>query len=274
MLAFAAGALLLAACSDDDDDGSEATAEAESEDDDDSASSDDEATEDERDGDDEEVEGLPEDFNELLTDIESFRAEYEISGQDDEGNELSGNLTLLALDGNLRLDFEDVDFDGEAFSASIIATTDALYFCGEDLQEDEDGTCFEFAGADDLDETGIPFGDLLGDIIPLADEAGIEVTDADDQEVAGEDADCVTVTQEQVEDELGGESLVCLAESGLPLLVEGSAEGGEFRLEATDVSDDVSLDDFELPFPAEELDFGDLGDFDLDDFDTSDDDTN
>ena len=276
LVGLALGSLLLAGCSDDDDDSSESddesAATAAESDGGDEGDVGDDANGEGDDGDDGEAEGLPDDFNDLLTNLDSFRAEYEIEGVDEDGNDLNGTIVILGLEGNLRIDFEGFEAEDEEFSASLIATTDAVYFCGEDLQEDEDGTCFEFPGTEDLDETGIPFGDLLGDLLPLADDAGIEVSDADDREVAGEDADCVTITQEAVEDELEGESLVCLADNGVPLLIEGSSEFGEFRLEATDVSEDVSPDDFEPPFPVDQFDLDDLGDFDFDDFDTSDDD--
>jgi hypothetical protein len=277
LIVLGVSAALFAACSDDDDEGSDSDTEAAATDDEDEADDGDAEANDD-DADDEEVdlgsdtEGLPEDFNDLLANLDTFRAEYEFEGQDEEGNDLSGNLTILGLEGNLRVDFEGFQAGDEEFSGSVIATTDAAYLCAEGLQEGEEGTCFEFAGTDELDETGLPFGDLLGDLLPLADEAGVEVTDADDREIAGEDADCFNVTQEAVEEELEGESLVCLAENGIPLLVEGSAEGGEFRLEATSVSDDVSPSDFEPPFPTEEFDLDDLGDFDFDDFETTDDD--
>ena len=273
LIVLGVGAALLAACSDDDDGGSDSdTGEAAREEDDDQVESDDGESEEQEVDLDSDIEGLPEDFNDLLANLDSFRAEYEFEGQDDEGNDLSGSLTILGLEGNLRVDFEGFEAGDEEFSGSVIATTDAAYLCGEDLQEGEDGTCLEFAGTDNLDETGLPFGDLLGDLLPVADEAGIEVTDADDREIAGEEADCFTVTQEEIEEELEGESLVCLADNGIPLLVEGRAEGGEFRLEATDVSEDVSPGDFEPPFPVEEFDLDDLGDFDFDDFETTDDD--
>ncbi|MEX2238895.1 MAG: hypothetical protein WEB00_15325 [Dehalococcoidia bacterium] len=256
--------LFAAACSGDDDDSSTSTpTETEEEgngagDDDDATepedSGDADATEDADDGDDDATAdeggggvGLPEDLQALLGDLDTFTAEYDFEVTGD--GAFDGQLTLTSDAGNLRLDFTSDDGDG-----TVIITGEASYFCAEGLSGGDDA-CFEFPGGEDLDQSGIPFADIFGDLLTGGTAEGISIEDADDQEVAGEQASCFTLTQQDIE----GEALVCFADNGIPVLVDGSGEGQEFHLEATDISEDVADDAFEPPYPIEQFDFGDLG---------------
>lgn len=270
--------LLVAACGDDDDDSEQDTPTEEETQEEDSTpagdgddgdgadgddNADDEATVEEEDdggdeddgGSDEDIERqLPGDIEELLGSLDTVRVEYDLSVTIEGEEDLDGTATLTADGGSFRLDFASEDATG-----SVIVTEEASYFCAEGFEsddEDAEGACFEFPGGQDLDESGVPFFDLFADVLAGGDEAGVSIEDAEDQEIVGEEADCFTLLQEEID----GEALVCLsADNAVPLLIEGAAEGEEFRLEATDISDDVGDEDFEPPYPITEIDFGDFG---------------
>jgi hypothetical protein len=232
--------LTFAACGDDDDDDSDAEA------------TEDEANQ-EEDGDDVDEEELDEEvasqFEDILAGLDTVRVEYDVVV-----GETSGEVTLLADAGSLRLDFRT-----EEGSGNVIINQDASYFCAVELNDGEDA-CLEFPGGEDIGDLGIPFGEIFVDLITGADEGGIEISDTDDQEIVGVDADCFLVTS----DDIDGEALVCLSdENGVPLLIQGEAEGDEFLLEAVEVSEDVSASDFEPPYPVDEFDLEDI-DIDID----------
>ncbi|MPZ24333.1 MAG: hypothetical protein GEU28_12540 [Dehalococcoidia bacterium] len=259
-------ALLAAACGDDDDDSDaddEETVEeeaTEAEEEETETATEEEATEEE------EPESTPSEettaeegggasgdtaeFEEILGNLDDFRAAYQL-----EGAGFTGSATLYQSGGNFRMDFEGDDLTG-----TLIVTDTDSYICSDDVGgEGGEGFCLAFPGGEELGDTGVPFSQIFSDILAGTDEAGVSLSDAEDREVAGEEASCFNVSS--TEDGLESETLVCLSSDGIPLLIEGTTEGEIYSMEATSVSDDVSDADFEPPYPVQELD---LGDFDFD----------
>jgi len=71
--------------------------------------------------------------------------------------------------------------------------------------------------------------------------------------IAGQDAQCFSARWEEAGQRYAGE--ICWSEDGLLLLVRGEGPDGSFSLEAQEVGK-VSAQDFEPPYPVQELPFG------------------
>ena len=80
----------------------------------------------------------------------------------------------------------------------------------------------------------------------------INVLSTSSRNIAGEDANCYTVSGPDIE----GEAEMCLSSEGVPLFTKETAAGVETTMEATDFSHDVSDSDFEPPYPVSALPSG------------------
>lgn len=138
----------------------------------------------------------------------------------------------------------------------------------------EEDVCFDFSSeADEESEDGdlVPedvfdemlFNPLEG-LLEDADDADVTVTDADDREIAGQDARCFDVRNPD------GNAVICVSkESGVLMLVDGDIEGEEGFMELTS-SRDPKDSDFEPPYEIQDFDelgviFGGLDDLDSSD---------
>ncbi len=133
--------------------------------------------------------------------------------------------------------------EGQELSFVVINTPDASYVCTS--FPGAGGSCFSGEG----DTGGSPFAGFT-DIVEGIDEeikAGdVTVRTRTEREIAGIDAICWEIESPE------GAGNFCASESGIPLLIEVTSSEGTFRLEATDVSEDVSDSDFEPPYEVTE----------------------
>ena len=253
-LGFAALALLalaLVACSgdDDDDDGgddadSTATATATSSDGDggdDADGSSDDGDSDGDDGDNADGDGA-EAFGELLQrfgDAE-FRVQYQMTAESADGETFSGLVTWYrSSDGRVRFDFESDPDSAEEFSMISIVTEEGSYLCTGLLGGN---SCFEFGAGGGI---GIPdpSAPILAEVERLEDLQGLG--DTSRREINGVDATCVEI------DEEGSVGEACFSDGGVMLLVDVESPDGNTRMEFLDLSEDVSDEDFEPPYPIQ-----------------------
>ncbi len=120
------------------------------------------------------------------------------------------------------------------------------------------GTCFAIAGPDSANALPPFLGDFI-DPAALTDSitgsiTGMEINSFQET-IAGESANCFSVSG-SFEGE-SGDAEWCFTDDGILLrfaaTFEEDGEEGEFRLEATAVSRDVSDADFEPPYPVTEF---------------------
>lgn len=153
-----------------------------------------------------------------------------------------GEMTWYQKPPNTRFDISAVS-EGEEFSFIIINTPDASYMCTS--FPGADGSCFQGEGQD----ASNPFAGFT-DIVEGIDEeitAGdVTVRTRTERKIAGVDAVCWEIESPE------GDGTFCASKSGIPLLIEVTAPDGSFTLEATDVSTDVSDNDFEPPYDITE----------------------
>ncbi len=150
-------------------------------------------------------------------------------------------MTRYVKDDLSRLDITD---DGGNVT-TIIDTADASYLCS-------DNQCF-----DDPALTGGLAAAFLGFYDPGAiSEAAADAANVDgfDEEIAGEDAKCFSIGGGTIAGQAAaGKVTWCFADDGLLLRATFEGGGAVSGLEATEVSRDVSDDDFEPLFDVVEI---------------------
>jgi len=178
------------------------------------------------------------DFSNLSSEFENIEAKitYEFTTTDSSGTTTT-TMTIYNKPPNSRTDYEDTT-TGDV--TTFIQTTDTSYICsaGQCLASPSDGAenPNAFIGAFASSEA----------IAAYAGLAGI-ATDSSEEEIAGINAKCFSVSQE------GSELMWCFGDNGLLLLSSSKDDSGEFEMRATDVSTDVSDSDFEPPFDVVDL---------------------
>jgi hypothetical protein len=179
----------------------------------------------------------------------SFRADYELTNA--AGDELEDDDLSIYKQTTERLRFDlSSGRDGETTDIVLIAAPEGSAFCLHNAGEfgellgipSGDGVCF----ADDptLDATPSEFAVLVSRVA----NGEFEIIGRDERDIAGEDADCYTIR-----DAAGAESQMCLSEDGA-LLAATQPDGSS--LEATDVTANVDVSDFALPYEIAELPTG------------------
>lgn len=246
--------LFAVACSgDDDDDGGDATATTGSDDttaeatgttaeiptDDDDASPSAEATSDGDDNGDDDGDPL-EDLRGALEDQRTARVEYTF-----EAGGSSGTIIQTQMPGFQKIELADANADGEG-TVILIQTADAQYICTE--TPGEEGACLESpAGSESI------FGDIFlfdagSTLEELVNDDTVDIEEVDGRAIAGYDAKCYIVTEDT------GEGEICISEDeGVVVLMDGTFEGEQTKIELVSLSDDVSESDFEPPFPVTSL---------------------
>ncbi len=190
--------------------------------------------------------------------ITEVKIDYEFSAAEN-GDSQSGSLTLYWKPPDAwRMDFSS---DGEG--VTMITTGETGYICSD---VDGEGQCLRSPAAGAIP---IPFLSFFADpdeLTDLIDETilGLDV-ERSQETIAGRDASCFSI-EGTIEGETGSAEY-CFSSSGILLrLRSGGSDptgGGEFRLEATSVEDEVSGEDLEPPYPVMELpDLPDLPDLD------------
>lgn len=168
----------------------------------------------------------------------TFNVTYDLES-DDPDQDMVGDWTWIQDNDGSRTRFE-IESEGE--TVIMITTEDQSIVCAE-------GACFDAAGAmgGAIPNIGDVFNEGIEDV--QADASTATVTQVDGREIAGTDTECV-----EFEDEAEGVSgLACYADGGIPLLIESETPEGNFRMEATEFSTDVSDEDFEPPFEVMSL---------------------
>jgi len=168
----------------------------------------------------------------------TFNVTYNLESEDPE-QDMAGEWTWIQDNDGNRTRFE-IDSEGE--TVIMITTADQSIVCAEDA-------CFDAGGAmgGAIPNIGDMFNEGIEDVQADASTATVRPTDG--REIAGTDTECV-----EFEDEAEGVSgLACYAEGGIPLLIESETPDGNFRMEATSFSTDVSDEDFEPPFEVMSL---------------------
>ena len=166
----------------------------------------------------------------------TFNVTYQLESDASAEDAMSGTWNWIRDNDNERTRFE-VEFAGD--KVIMITTPEQSLLCS-------DGACFDASGVMGAAMPNI--GDMFTQSI---DEVQAQTTSAtvhriDGRTIAGVDAECV-----EFEDTAEGASgTACYAEGGIPLLIDSETSDGNFHLEATSFSKDVSDSDFEAPFPV------------------------
>ena len=174
------------------------------------------------------------------------RVTYEFSSQG-QGEDFTGEMTLYWRSPEWRMDM--LTADGEVI---MIAAEDKTLICSE-------GACL---AVPNIGSAGVGAPPFLGTVTdPDAFSASISNTvtgvdvDSFQETIAGESADCFSVSG-SFEGE-SGDAEWCFSDDGIMLRFAGAfeeaGEEGEFRLEATAVSREVTDGDFEPPYPVTEF---------------------
>jgi hypothetical protein len=178
---------------------------------------------------------------------QTAKVSYDFSSEG-AGEDFSGTMTLYWRFPDWRLDMSGSDLG----DVTMIATEDSTAVCTE-------GTCLAIANSDSAIVPVPPFvGDFTDPDVLTSSIAGsvlgVEI-DSFQETIAGESADCFSASG-SVEGESGSTEW-CFTDDGILLrsfsTFEEDGETGEFRLEATTVSRDVSDADFEPPYPVTEF---------------------
>lgn len=143
--------------------------------------------------------------------------------------------------------FEMTSKAGTQISRTIIISfEDKMYLCVSSAGQE---SCLQ-TESDQGEAQSAPFEPLFAIPQAIADDVeGAGITDRSEREIAGLDATCYSVQGTPV----GGEGEVCFSDDGLLLYLRTQSAGATTTYEATEVSTDVSDDDFEPPFPVTEL---------------------
>ena len=166
----------------------------------------------------------------------TFNVTYDLQSDSSSEEAMSGTWNWVRDNDNERTRFE-VEFDGD--KVIMITTPDQSLLCS-------DGACFDASGVmgSAMPNIGDMFTQSIDDVQSQTTTATVKKIDG--RTIAGVDADCV-----EFEDTTEGVTgTACYAEGGIPLLIDSQTADGNFHLEATSFSTDVSDSDFEAPFPV------------------------
>lgn len=240
---FLAAAMLIAACGGDEDSGEDGGTDAETTATESASESTTEATETATADATEASEGGGDDaadLAEIFAGFETATFNVTYTMESDAATEgMSGDWTWIQDSEGDRTRFEATS-DGQ--SVIMITTAEQTLICAEDA-------CFDAGGA--MGGAVPNIGDALNESIDdvESETATAEVRRIDDREIAGTNTQCV-----EFEDSAEGVTgVACYTEDGVPLLIESDTAEGQFRMEATEYSTDVSDDLFEAPFPVTSL---------------------
>lgn len=176
----------------------------------------------------------------------TFKVTLEMSGDATAGLG-EGEMVWYQKPPRMRVDIR-TRAEGEELSFSVINTPDASYVCTS--FPGAGGSCFASEG-DTADNPFAGIADLVGGLDEEITAGNVTVRTRAERNIAGLDALCWELETAE------GSGTFCASESGIPLLIEFSGAEGTFRIEATDVSEDVSDSDFEPPYEVTEgLPFG------------------
>jgi hypothetical protein len=183
------------------------------------------------------------DLKDVAGNLESatFRVTLKFSG-DGAADLGEGEMTWYQKPPNTRFDIS-ARSEGEEFSFVMINTPDASYMCTS--FPGADGSCFK-GETEDASNPFAGFTDIVEGIDEEITAGDVTVRTRTERKIAGVDAVCWEVESPE------GSGTFCASESGIPLLIEITAPDGNFTLEATDVSTDVSDSDFEPPYEVTE----------------------
>ncbi|MGE3961808.1 MAG: hypothetical protein AB7F65_09025 [Dehalococcoidia bacterium] len=167
----------------------------------------------------------------------TFNVTYQLESDDAE-QALTGEWRWIQDNAGDRARFE-AEADGDQII--MIITSDQTVLCA-------DGACFDAAGVMGaaMPNLGDMFTQSLAEV--QADTTNAEVRRVDGRTVAGTDTECL-----EFEDTTEGVTGVACYADGVPLYIESETAEGNFRMEATSFSTDVSDADFEAPFPVTSL---------------------
>lgn len=168
----------------------------------------------------------------------TFNVTYNLESDDPE-QDMTGEWTWIQDNEGSRTRFE-IESGGQTFI--MITTAERSIACAE-------GACFDAGGAmgASIPNVGDMFTEEIDDV--QSDASTASVRRIDGRTIAGTDTECV-----EFEDDAEGVSgVACYAEGGIPLLIESNTADGNFRMEATSFSEDVSDEDFEAPFEVVSL---------------------
>ena len=184
----------------------------------------------------------------------SAKVSYDFSSSFDSEVD-SGSMTLYWRPPDWRVDISSTD----GADVTMIAADDTTYLCSE-------GSCLAIESTESPMVPPFPFlgsfteaGALSTSIAEAA--LGVDI-DHSQENIAGESASCFSVSGSVA----GGAGDVewCFTDDGILLRFASTSEdeigAGDFTLEATEVSRDLSDSDFEPPFPVEEFEIPDLED--------------
>jgi hypothetical protein len=164
------------------------------------------------------------------------------------GETMEGEWVLVQRPPDSRIEIAG-EQGGEEFRTIIINAGGKTYLCADAGGEQ---SCL----TTDIEatETQTALLDPLFDIPEeLAEDAeDVDLIDKSERQIAGIDATCFTVSGAL--SGLGeGEGEVCFSDDGLLLYLGGETGGETFIFEATEVSTDVTDDDFEPPYDVVDL---------------------
>jgi outer membrane lipoprotein-sorting protein len=153
-----------------------------------------------------------------------------VSGEDT----TTGTMTIAQKPPQSVTKFE---FNGE--STLVISDGKASIFC---TSADEQGTCYKSSDPESVSAGAFDLQDTLNNL-----DEDVNVTQVDNQKIAGHDAKCFDVKGSQED------GVACFdAGNGLLLLLE-SKSGDEFSIKATDEKTSVDSSLFDAPFPVQDL---------------------
>ena len=182
------------------------------------------------------VEDALKELQSLGGDISKVTGKVTYTSTDTDGK--TSTMTFYSKSGKSRLDTTDSD----GATTTIIETADTSIVCDPSSQ-----TCISY-GAGGTGSLGLGFltlfsGSYVDQLVAAAEAQGISV-DKSSEKIAGVDATCFSGT------ESGGSGKFCFSDSGLMVYEEFGDSSGTTKLEATEVSTDVSDSDFDPPYPV------------------------
>lgn len=140
--------------------------------------------------------------------------------------------------------------EGESQFLTIFDGTDS-FLCTQDQGMEQ---CLRFEGDGETPSPAQQLflfdpDEILGQI---ADTEGVDVRKLDNRTIAGEDAQCF-----ELKDDTNDQTICVGTETNIALLIEGTVDGEQMRIEATEVSLEPDESAFEPPYPVTDL--GDFG---------------
>lgn len=156
-------------------------------------------------------------------DTQTYRVVYDMTGTG-----IDGTFTLASNPPTQMFSIEGT-VEGQSGTLMIISDDESTHVCTDFGGSQQ---CLKIAAGD---QSSLPFTlpdtfrtDKLAE--QVLDVPGVSVNDAGSREIAGVNADCYDVSSDQ------GDSTFCVGNNTL-LLIDGSYEGQQFHMEATEYTD-------------------------------------